>query len=248
MSTHTHLDLVDLNDGHHPELAGSASYRFSDDGKTVSLQIERITNPRDALNVSGTLAFELWALTTPYEGGDFFGEALAGVAIGTLGGQQSWADLRYELPLTLPATGTWTIVLMLREWTGIGYTTRAFINFATPVTLPLVTAAAPVAPEPVTSPMVTPPAAPVAPATLPRAKSPKAGKPAKATKADPVPPPTVSINHATFTEIASLPGMTGLIAKGIVARRPFRSIDELLDVRGVGAKLLTKIRGQLRVD
>lgn len=64
----------------------------------------------------------------------------------------------------------------------------------------------------------------------------------------PVPanPALLDLNRATESELDALPGIGPAKAKAIVAyrdrRKGFRKIDELLEVKGIGAKLLEKIR------
>ena len=53
------------------------------------VDVERIHNPRDPNNLSGTLSIELWALPEPYVVGDFAGNALAGVTLGSLAGVET---------------------------------------------------------------------------------------------------------------------------------------------------------------
>ena len=121
----------------HPRLEGLVGYRGTDDAHLV-VDVERIHNPRDPNNLSGTLSLELWALSEPYVVGDFAGYALAGVTLGTLAGGETWQDGSYELEISSPPPGTYTLVLMLREWTGNGYLTRDHSNFRDRVTFPLV--------------------------------------------------------------------------------------------------------------
>ena len=123
----------------HPRFDGPVGYRCVAAGRMVA-EAKRIHNPRDPDNISGTLALELWALPEPYAGGAFTGHALAAVTLGSLAGGASWQDCAYELELTPPPAGTYTLTLMLREWNGDGYVTRDHVNFASPVTFPLDTA------------------------------------------------------------------------------------------------------------
>jgi hypothetical protein len=122
----------------HPRLEGMVGYRCTDDGRLI-LEIERIHNPRDLNNLSGTLSLELWALSEPYVVGDFAGHALAGVSVGTLAGSEIWRNCSYDLEMSSPPPGTYTLVLMLREWTENGYVTRDHSNFRDRVIFPLVT-------------------------------------------------------------------------------------------------------------
>ena len=134
----------------HPRLDGLVGYRCINNGHLV-VSVEHIHNPRDSNNLSGTLSLELWALAEPYVVGDFSGHALAGVTLGTLPGGASWQDCSYDLEITPPPSGPYTLVLMLREWTGNGYVTRDHSNFKDRVTFPLPTTPLPPLSETVTT-------------------------------------------------------------------------------------------------
>jgi hypothetical protein len=123
----------------HPRFDGPVGYRCLDTGR-IAVDVKRIYSPRDPNNTSGTLSLELWALPEPYAGGAFTGCALAAVTLGSLAGGASWQDCAYDLEMTAPPAGTYTLTLMLREWVGNGYATRDHSNFANPVTFPLVSA------------------------------------------------------------------------------------------------------------
>lgn len=61
----------------------------------------------------------------------------------------------------------------------------------------------------------------------------------------------VDLNRATVDELDKLPGVGPSTAAAIVAHRdqhgPFRSVDDLLQVRGIGPAKLEGLRGQVRV-
>ena len=61
----------------------------------------------------------------------------------------------------------------------------------------------------------------------------------------------MNVNTATATELEALPGVGEVIAQGIVDYRtengPFASVDDLLDVSGIGDATLEKIRDQVTV-
>lgn len=101
----------------------------------VTINITKVANHRDPENLSGTLSIELWALKQPYGGGDFTGEALAGISIGEISGQRFLENCQYELDFREPPAGTWYLSLMLREWTEQGYMTRDFVSFVTAYTV-----------------------------------------------------------------------------------------------------------------
>jgi hypothetical protein len=120
----------------HPRLEGTVGYRCLDD-KRFAIEVERIQNPRDPDNVSGTLALELWALPEPYAGGDFQGHALGAITLGRLAGGGSWEHCVYDMDIVVPPADSYTLVLMLREWNGNSYITRDHCNFNYQVTFPV---------------------------------------------------------------------------------------------------------------
>lgn len=65
------------------------------------------------------------------------------------------------------------------------------------------------------------------------------------------PPVAVSINRASARELEALPGIGPVLASRIVAYRnahgPFRSVDDLINVSGIGPKLLEQLRPHVRL-
>lgn len=217
-----------------PRFVGTTAYRVSDCGGLVNIDLGGIENPRDPLDLSGTLSVEFWALPTPYSGGDFQGHSMAGVVIDSIAGGQTRWNASFELPFQPPADGTWNLVLMLREWTGLGYTTRDFVNFAAPVTFPILAGALapahPVVIEPTPAPAPAPAAKPTPVAATPKSDA------------------RLPLNKASANELTQVKGITKPVAKAIVAARPFKALEDLLDVKGIGAKVFDKIRASLRLD
>lgn len=78
-------------------------------------------------------------------------------------------------------------------------------------------------------------------AATPAKTEPRASKPAA----------VVNINTASLTELQELPGVGAKTAARIVDYRtkkgPFRKIEELMNVQGVGEKSFLKFRAQLTV-
>jgi DNA uptake protein ComE-like DNA-binding protein len=232
-----------------PRLAGPVSYRVA--GDRVHLDLAAIENPRDAANISGTISVELWALFAPYSGGNFTGSPLAGAVLGTLAGQDRWSQLALELPYTPPAAGAAHVVVMVREWTGAGYTTRDFAN------LGVLPAAAPApAPAPHAANLksqssdLKSPAPAAAPVVATTAAAPAAKPIATAAAAKPAPASVaaggkVSLNSATIEQLLTVKGLPRAVAERIVRDRPFKAVDDIINVKGMGEKLLAKIRGQL---
>ena len=65
------------------------------------------------------------------------------------------------------------------------------------------------------------------------------------------PPATVDLNQATLDELESLPGIGPATAEAILEHRRrvgrFRSVDDLLEVRGIGEAKLAALRQRVRV-
>lgn len=138
---------------------------------------------------------------------------------------------------------------MLREWTAEGFLTRDFRGFAAPLVInPVVERTVPLVQEPPgvqLSEKPPPEAAAAAPAEEPAVASVSA-PPTDATLPDPG-EGRLSINTAGVNELAAVKGLTKKIAEGIVKKRPFASLDDLHRVKGIGSKLLAKVRSKLKL-
>jgi len=216
-----------------PRMAGSVGFRI--EGGRAMLEVERIENPRDDANLSGTLALELWALREPYRGGGFSGVPLAGVAFDPLSGQFEYRNCSFNLPFVPPSAGTWNLTLMLREWTANGYATRDFTNFNAPMTV--------TAPKQAAAPGRISPAPAASVAAKPQSKAKSQSTPAANISEKGV----VSVNSATKEELAAVKGLPARVIEGIVSKRPFKSLDELAKIKGMGAALLAKLRSKLKL-
>ena len=70
--------------------------------------------------------------------------------------------------------------------------------------------------------------------------------------ADPTEPGPLDLNRATAQELTTLPGIGEVLAQRIVdyreAHGPFRSVDELIAVEGIGEGKLEKLRELVTVE
>jgi competence protein ComEA len=61
----------------------------------------------------------------------------------------------------------------------------------------------------------------------------------------------VDLNHATAAELAGLPGIGEAKARAIVSHRettPFKSVDDLVQVKGIGERMLEQLRDKVTVS
>ena len=230
-----------------PKLSGNVTCALADG--LATLTVDAIENPRAEDNLSGTLALELWALDEPYAGGSWQGVPVASMILGVLGGGNALTDCNFVVPAAAPE-GPGVLTLMLREWGPAGYVTRDYCNLSLeapakskPKAAAKKTAAKEDAPkEKVVKEKAAKEKAPKAKAEpKPVAKESKAAvKAAKAPVAK-----GVAVNAASEAELLAVKGLSATLVKAIIAGRPYASFDDLGKVKGVGPKLLAKLRDEL---
>jgi DNA uptake protein ComE-like DNA-binding protein len=218
-----------------PRMTGTVCCSFA--GDLINFDIACIENPRPSDNLSGTLALELWVLDAPYFGGDWMGVPVASLVLGTLSGQNSWLDWQVSSHAApLPAGGH--LILMLREWTPAGYVTRDYRALTRPS---------------VEAVKKAPAAKPKARAAekVPAVKAPAVKEPAvnaaPVIKAKAVEDGMLSVNSASKEALAAVKGLSAAMAAAIVDARPYKTLDELVRAKGIGPKLLEKLRQALKV-
>ena len=63
---------------------------------------------------------------------------------------------------------------------------------------------------------------------------------------------TIHLNQATAEQLQALPGVGPALAERIISYRdehgPFRSVDQLAEVKGIGQAKLAKLKEQLTID
>lgn len=98
-----------------------------------------------------------------------------------------------------------------------------------------------------TQPEAAPAPVETAPAPVKASASAKTGKTRSGRAARAAAPQLVSVNTAAEKELAAVKGLTNKIAAQIVAGRPFKSLDALVELKGMGPKLLERVRDSLSV-
>jgi DNA uptake protein ComE-like DNA-binding protein len=225
-----------------PKMSGNVTCALADG--TATLTVDAIENPRAEDNLSGTLALEVWALDAPYAGGSWQGIPVASMILGVLGGGQQLTDCNFVVPAAAPE-GPGVLTLMLREWGPAGYVTRDYCNLS--LETPVKAKAKPKAAAKKAAVKEETPKAKAKAEPKPVAKESKAPAkaPAKAAKS-PV-AKGIAVNSASEAELLAIKGLTATVAKAIIAGRPYASLDSLAKVKGVGPKLLAKLRELLAI-
>lgn len=254
-----------LNMDNEIALGQECGYRI--DGDQIHINVSNIANNRNWGNLSGTLTLELWALRHQYNGGYFEGVAVAGAPIGELQGQFEFNQYQLSTHFQEPPVGQWYLTLMLREWTASGFETRDYVNFSVPYITSWQPTVVPgkkvinvdfnegdkagaatekqqAEPKKVN---VEKTETPVKAAPAVTAKVEKADKAldSKVEKKAEKKAEQLNINEADAKQFAAIKGVSNKLASAMQAAQPFKSVDDLLKVKGMGAKLLDKIRKQL---
>lgn len=231
-----------------PQLGGSVGYEI--DGSNVELRADRVFNPRSVDNLSGTLALELRAFelppTTSEAAGGGVSILLATAPLGCVAGQCALELVKEHASLSAPPPGQWRIVLALVEWTSWGFAQRDARAFEVPYRV-----AADDLPSSGDMPPAVEPAAAIAAMATVDAVDADDADGAAAIALEVVPPGErdhrVSIQTASVEDLSQVKCLNRKLAREIVKSRPFRSLDELLRVRGIGEKTLRKLRDLLTI-
>ena len=86
---------------------------YSDQGDSITFGAAAVRNNGPA---SGTLKLQVWATSTPYQGGTLSGYRLAEARLGQLQAYGSYTSLSYTRPLDAPPAGTYHIIMIVTEY------------------------------------------------------------------------------------------------------------------------------------
>jgi competence protein ComEA len=73
-------------------------------------------------------------------------------------------------------------------------------------------------------------------------------RPDRSEKPRPAPAGRINVNTAPAAELEALPGIGPVIARRIIEGRPYRSVEGLERVKGIGKKRLEEIRAMVTVE
>lgn len=234
-------------------LSGDFGYRIEQD--RIIINIDQISSQRALDNVSGTLSIELHGYSD-----DGRETVLASTTIGQITGQHFLEHCVYDLVFHQPNEGSWTLALELREWDGHQFALQARQLFdqsywvdqqpEKPITSPSNNViVADFAPSESLLDAMEPTPVEVRSNTQPTAKIAKKPKQIKPSKVKDKPKKTlVSINKSCLEELSCVKGMPKKLAKEIVDKRPHKTWDSLLKLKGMGPKLLKKLSEALKLN
>lgn len=240
-------------------LTGLYGYQIQQD--RIIITIDQIESHRDIGNLSGTIALELRGYTQ-----DGQTAVLASTTIGQLSGQHFLAHCEYDLIFTPPPSGQWQLALELREWNGVQYDLidQALFDQTYCVEEPTKTAkeavvatennvivadftpvddvATSVEAESTTQPIAridAPKHSKAAELNKPAESSKKKAKASKSSKQERI---LLSVNQSSLEELSNVKGLPKKVAKEIVDSRPHSTWESLLKLKGMGPKLLKKLK------
>lgn len=237
-------------------------------GDRVIITIAQIISDRNADNLSGTLQVELCALQQNSE--QLHEYSMATTTIGELMGQCQLTDCRYDLIFAEPPAGVWQFRLQLKEWDGQGYQMCDSAYFEVPYETDL---SQPIQAQPAAtiddSTEITPNPTSEASATVSAlAQATDSADLTDKACHDVSTSPSVTeapkdktsvkknsktgcddsslVNQAKKAQLKRLKGVHQKVLAKVIKERPFQNRQALLNIKGMGPKVLERILQQLR--
>lgn len=241
-------------------------YRIT--GNRVVISIDQIKSNRPSDNLSGTLQVQLCAISQ--NAGQLHEYRMASTTIGELAGQCELTHCEYDLIFEEPPAGVWQFILQINEWDGQAYTLCDSAYFevpyetdltrAYPVTEIVTSTIEPTVVETTSDDVTTDHLTPLPEQDVQQAEAPTVEtstvdeKPVSASPSD---KPSVKknskagcddlslINQAKKAQLRGLKSINKKVLEKLIAERPFKSMKAVLNVKGMGPKVLDRMLQQL---
>lgn len=200
----------------------------------VMLSVGYIGSNRDVLNMSGTIQIAFNAQnqqnTEPQN------TLLASTTIGELKGQHFLSDCCYDLLFQHPPIGTWQLSLQLREWDGLEYRLIDEVHFDLLYQTQAISDVQSTYSNQHTEELTEPD-------TLSPKEATTLSKPINNTQSSC--DSHHLINKVKKAELRAIKGVPKKALERIITSRPFQSERAIINVKGMGPKMLTKLLEQL---
>lgn len=198
------------------------------DNDRVMISIQRIANDRDSGNLSGTLCLQLCAFEQYTE--RQIEAVLASTTIGEIKGKHCLVGCDYDLVFQPPAAGTWQFSLQLCEWDGVAYTLCDAVYFDLFYQVPVTQAETTTQLDDSMAKKLTP--------------SPTEKKGVKKNTIG-YSNGYVAINKSKVEKLLKVKGVPKKVLGKLAAERPFHSEKAVLNVKGMGPTMLSKVLAEL---
>lgn len=111
------------------QIVGPTSWLVS--GSSVNLSVQQVANIC-SLGTSGNLRLDLWATTSPYNGGSVInGYRFGSLSLNPLTGGYSYNNINQTVPYVRPPNGSYYVTLTLSEYNNGSYIMESYVNYAT---------------------------------------------------------------------------------------------------------------------
>jgi DNA uptake protein ComE-like DNA-binding protein len=209
-------------------------YKIEND--RVIINIDQISSHRDEMNMSGTLLIELCALSQQTSKPEVI--VLASTSIGEIKGQHFLSTCYYDLLFQHPPAGIWQLSLQLSEWNGVDYTLVDKVLFGVLYQTQAMTDEADAYhANHATSIELQP--------KQEELKEPITQTDTSITSTHNIGNGHLIINKAKAAKLKVIKGVPKKSLEKIIAERPFQSEQAIMNIKGMGSKMLLKVLDHL---
>lgn len=215
-------------------------YKIENDRVIVS--IDQISSDRDETNISGTLLIELCALSQHTSKTELL--TLASTTIGELKGQHFLSQCHYDLLFQHPPMGTWQLSLQLSEWDGLNYILSDKVSFGLLYQTQYMSDEAdaysaaqteieePSIQEDLKEPVINDVPMATHNITTPSTEGKKLSSTNRA---------HLIVNKAKISKLKGVKKVPKKVLEKLIAERPFKSEQAILNIKGMGTKMLSRV-------